>query len=176
MATTTVAANRIFKAAINNQPTIPAGWAMDREGVPTTDTQTALNGLIMPLGGYKGYGLAMMVEILSAGLSGGAMALEIGGIRIAERMVRTNQTFIAIDIARFMDVAEFTARMENLVEIVKSATPATGYDEVLVAGDPEWRSEAQRLRDGIPLGGGTWRSLLDVAQKYGVPAPSVESC
>jgi LDH2 family malate/lactate/ureidoglycolate dehydrogenase len=176
MATTTVAANRIFKAYINHQPTIPAGWAMDREGVPTTDTETALNGLIMPLGGYKGTGLAMMVEILCGVLSGGAMSMEIGGIRIKERLVRTNQTFVAIDIAHFMPVAEFTARVESLVHIVKSAKPATGYDEVLVAGDPEWRMEAQRLRDGIPLGKGTWQSLLDVAQKYEVLAPAVESC
>ena len=176
MATTTVAANKIFKAAINNQPTIPPGWAMDREGVPTTDTQTALNGLIMPLGGYKGSGLAMMVEILCAVLSGGAMSMEIGGIRIETRMVRSNQTFIAIDIAHFMPVAEFTARVERLVEVVKSAKPASGYDEVMVAGDPEWRMEAQRLRDGIPLGPGTWQSLVDVAQKYGVSAPAVESC
>jgi LDH2 family malate/lactate/ureidoglycolate dehydrogenase len=176
MATTTVAANRIFKAAINNQPTIPPGWAMDREGVPTTDTLTALNGLIMPLGGYKGSGLAMMVEILCAGLSGGAMCTEIGGIRIEERLVRTNQTFVAIDIARFMPVADFTARVERLVERVKSAKPAAGYDEVLVAGDPEWRTEAERLREGIPLGKGTWQSLLDTAQKYGVSVPAVESC
>ena len=176
MATTTVAANRIFKAAINNQPTIPSGWAMDREGVPTTDTRIALDGLIMPLGGYKGSGLAMMVEILTGVLSGGAMGLEIGGIRIRERLVRTNQTFIAIDIERFMPLAEFSARVESLVGTVKSARPAAGYDEVLVAGDPEWRSEAQRLRDGIPLGPGTWQSLVDVAQKYGVSAPSVESC
>jgi LDH2 family malate/lactate/ureidoglycolate dehydrogenase len=176
MATTTVAANRIFKAAINKQPTIPAGWAMDREGVPTTDTLTALDGLIMPLGGYKGTGLAMMVEILCGVLSGGAMCMDIGGIRIPSRMVRTNQTFIAIDIERFMPVAEFTARVERLVELVKSAKPATGYDEVLVAGDPEWRSEAQRLQDGIPLGRGTWQSLLEAAQKYGVSAPAVESC
>ena len=176
MATTTVAANRIFKAAINQQPTIPPGWAMDREGVPTTDTQTALNGLIMPLGGYKGSGLAMMVEILCAGLSGGAMATEIGGIRIENRMVRTNQTFIAIDIARFMPVAEFTARMEQLVRIVKSAKPAAGYDEVLVAGDPESRCEAQRLRSGVPVGPGTWKALLDAAKKYGVAAPPADSC
>src|SRR5678815_2276110 len=64
MATTTVAAGKIFKAATNGQETIPAGWAMDTEGVPTTSVQVALKGLISPLGGYKGSGLALMVEIL----------------------------------------------------------------------------------------------------------------
>ena len=73
MATTTVAANKIFKAYINGIPEIPAGWAMDSEGAPTTDTIAAYHGMVAPLGGYKGYGLAMMVEILCAVLGGGAM-------------------------------------------------------------------------------------------------------
>src|SRR5207237_6141074 len=71
MATTTVAAGRIFKAMINGQPEIPAGWAFDSAGVPTTDTAAAYKGMLMPLGGYKGSGLAMMVEILCSVLSGG---------------------------------------------------------------------------------------------------------
>jgi LDH2 family malate/lactate/ureidoglycolate dehydrogenase len=88
MATTTVAAGKIFKALINGQPQIPSGWAMDSEGVPTTDPDTALKGLLMPLGGYKGSGLAMMAEILCAVLSGGAMSTELGGIRFRGKQVR----------------------------------------------------------------------------------------
>jgi LDH2 family malate/lactate/ureidoglycolate dehydrogenase len=172
MATTTVAANKIFKAAFNNQPTIPAGWAMDSDGIPTTDTQTALKGLIMPLGGYKGSGLAMMVEILCAVLGGGAMSTELGGIRIRGRKFRVNQTFLAIEIERFMPVAEFTARVQKLVGMVKSTAPAAGYDEVLVAGEPEWRTEEQRKRDGIPVGAGTWHTLTQIAEKRGVSLPT----
>jgi LDH2 family malate/lactate/ureidoglycolate dehydrogenase len=175
MATTTVAANKIVKAAFNNQPTIPAGWAMDSEGLPTTDTETALKGLIMPLGGYKGSGLAMMVEILCAALSGGAMSTELGGTRIRGRKFRVNQAFLAIEIERFMPVAEFTARVEKLVRIIKSAAPAAGYDEVLVAGEPEWRSEEIRKREGIPVGGGTWQTLAKIARQRGVPVPNVTS-
>jgi LDH2 family malate/lactate/ureidoglycolate dehydrogenase len=171
MATTTVAANKIFKAAFNNQPVIPPGWAMDKQGVPTTDTKTAMNGLIMPLGGYKGSGLAMMVEILSAVLSGGAMSTELGGIRIRGRKFRVNQSFMAIDIERFMPIADFSTRMEKLVGMIKSAAPAAGYDEVLVAGDPEWRTEELRKREGIPLGGGTWQTLAKIAEKRGVQVP-----
>ena len=115
MATTTVAAGKIFKAMINGQPEIPAGWAMDSEGVPTTDTQVALKGLLMPLGGYKGSGLAMMVEILCAVLSGGAMSTELGGIRFRGKPVRVSQMFLAIDIARFMPLDEFRARMDRLI-------------------------------------------------------------
>jgi LDH2 family malate/lactate/ureidoglycolate dehydrogenase len=173
MATTTVAAGKIFKAYINGQPEIPAGWAFDSEGAPTTDTKKAYKGMLMPLGGYKGSGLAMMVEILCGVLGGGAMAHELGGIRWRGTRVRCSQTFIAIDIARFMPIEEFTARMETLVSIVKSAPAAPGHEEVLVAGDPEWRIEAERLANGIPIADGNWAELLKAAEKVGVPAPSL---
>ncbi len=173
MATTTVAVNRIFNAAVNRQATIPHGWAMDRAGVPTIDTEAARTGMPMPLGGYKGSGLALLVEILCAVLSGGAMSSEIGGMRTPGLQSHYNHAFLAIDIQRFMPVAEFSARMEHLVALVKSAAPATGYDEVLVAGDPEWRSEADRTRNGIPLGAGTWEELTRTAQRRGVAMPDV---
>ena len=171
MATTTVAAGKIFKAFFNGQPEIPAGWAFDADGIPTTDTAAAYKGMLMPLGGYKGSGLAMMVEILCGVLGGGAMANEIGGIRFRGKTVRVSQTFIAIDIARFMPVEEFTARMEKLVGIMKSTAVAPAYDEILVAGDPEWRLEAERLRDGIPVAQGNWDQLLKAAASVGVAAP-----
>src|SRR6185503_13088346 len=113
---------RVFKAYLNGQPEIPAGWAFDSDGVPTTDTPSAYKGMLMPLGGYKGSGLAMMVEILCAVLSGGAMSTEVGGIRFRGKTVRVSQTFLAIDIARFMPVEEFSARVEHLVNLMK-ATP-----------------------------------------------------
>ncbi len=169
MATTTVAAGKIFKAFLNNQPEIPAGWAFDSDGVPTTDTQKAYKGgMLMPLGGYKGSGLAFMVEILCAVLGGGAMAHEVGGIRYRGKLVRSSQCFIAIDVARFMPVEEFTARMEKLVGLVKSTPAAPGYDEVLVAGDPEWRTEAERKKNGIPIADGNWEALCKAGERVGV--------
>jgi LDH2 family malate/lactate/ureidoglycolate dehydrogenase len=171
MATTTVAAGKIFKAFINHQPEIPASWAFNSEGVPTTSTEEAYHGMLMPLGGYKGSGLGFLVEILCAVLSGGAMSNEVGGIRFRGKLVRTSQMFLAIDVARYMPVEEFTARMESLVALVKSAPPAPGYDEVLVAGDPEWRTEAERLRNGIPISEGNWETLVKTAARVKVAAP-----
>jgi LDH2 family malate/lactate/ureidoglycolate dehydrogenase len=168
MATTTVAAGRIFKAVINGQPEIPAGWAFDANGVPTTDTAAAAKGMLMPLGGYKGSGLAMMVDILCSILAGGAMCNELGGIRYRGKRLRNSQTFVAIDIARFMPVEQFTARVEQLVGIMKNTPPAPGYDEVLVAGDPEWRTEAERRRNGIPIPDGNWDSLVKAAARVNV--------
>jgi LDH2 family malate/lactate/ureidoglycolate dehydrogenase len=144
---------------------------MDSEGVPTEDVDTALKGLLMPLGGYKGSGLAMMAEILCAVLGGGAMSTELGGIRIQGQPMRTSQFFLAIDVARFMQLDEFHRRMQSLVTMVKSSRPAKGYEEVLVAGDPEWRAEQIRRRDGIPLSDGVWQNLVQAAYQLGVALP-----
>ena len=171
MATTTVAAGKIFKALINGQPEIPAGWAMDSEGIPTTDTQIALKGLLMPLGGYKGSGLAMMVEILCAVLGGGAMSTELGGIRFRGTKVRVSQMFLAIDIARFLPLDEFRARMDRLIRLMKSTPPAAAFSEVLVAGEPEQRMEQERRERGIPVGPGTWHALCEAADRLGVAVP-----
>lgn len=171
MATTTVAKNRIHRAAASGQATLPAGWAMDAEGVPTQDTQKALSGLLTPLGGYKGSGLGMLVEILCGVMSGGAMTTQVGALHSTKRRMCVSHCFIAIDVARFMPIEEFQSRMEFLLTTVKSARPAGGYDEVLIAGEPERRMEARRRRDGIPLDAGVWRRLGEIARERGVPLP-----
>jgi LDH2 family malate/lactate/ureidoglycolate dehydrogenase len=167
MATTTVAANKIFKAHTNHEPSIPAGWAMDKDGVPTTDTEAAYAGLLMPLGGYKGSGLAMMVEILCGVISGGAMSTELGGLRIRGRRFRASQTFLAIDVARMQP--DFADRVDWLIDAVKNTAPAVGFDEVLVANEPELRMKRRRLQKGIPIPDGTWEALLKGAARVGVP-------
>jgi LDH2 family malate/lactate/ureidoglycolate dehydrogenase len=171
MATTTVALNRIHKAVVSGDSSIPAGWAMDIEGRPTTDPQTALDGLPMPLGGYKGTGLALMVEVLCAVLSGGPMLTEVGGLRVMTRPMRVSHLFLAIDAARFLPIEEFGARMQRMRETVTGSTPAAGFDEVLIAGDPEWRSEEVRRRDGIPVARGIWDQLTQLAAALGVATP-----
>lgn len=172
MATTTVALGKILNAQNHGRATIPEGWAMDSEGVPTTSTETALSGLLSPLGGYKGSGLAMMAEILCAVLSGGAMSNQLGGIRVKGQPMRTSQFFLAIDIVQFMPLEDFERRMRELVGLVKASKTARGYDEVLVAGEPEWRVEARRCKEGIPLSDGVWKSLLEAAQQSGVTPPA----
>lgn len=170
MATTTVAAGKIFKANINGQPSIPPGWALDAEGVPTTDTQVAMKAgpLLMPLGGYKGTGLSMLVEVLTGVLSGGAMSTQLSSFRVRGRPVRINQTFLAIDIARFLPVEEFSARLAELEQMVRSTPPARGFEEVLVAGEPERRIEAVRRAEGIPIEDGNWNTLRATASRVGV--------
>jgi LDH2 family malate/lactate/ureidoglycolate dehydrogenase len=176
MATTTVAMGKIYKASLSGAEQIPAGWAMDSEGVPTTKTSDAMEGgLLMPLGGYKGSGLAFFVEILCAVLSGGAMSTQVGGLRLQGRPMRVSHFFMGIDIARFMPVEAFVDRMQWLVGPVKQTAPAKSYEEVLVAGEPEWRAEQQRTRDGIPLDSGVWQHLCAAAETLGVAVPEVRS-
>ncbi|MCS7026228.1 MAG: Ldh family oxidoreductase [Bryobacteraceae bacterium] len=173
MATTTVAMGKIFKAHFSGQPEIPPGWAMDSQGVPTTRTEEAIKGMPMPLGGYKGSGLAFMVEILVAVLSGGAMSTEVGGIRIRSRPMRCGFAFFGVDVSRYLPIEEFQARMDRLIELVKNTPPAPGYHEVLVAGEPEWRNKEERLRNGIPLSKGVWEELIKTASKVNAVPPAV---
>jgi LDH2 family malate/lactate/ureidoglycolate dehydrogenase len=171
MATTTVAMGKVYDASFRGETSIPPGWAMDKDGNPTTDTQTAIEGFMLPLGGYKGSGLALAVEILSAALSGGPMSTDVGSLRRGFMPLRISQMFLAIDPARFTGLVQFQQRTARLARMVKSSTTAAGYDEVLVAGEPEWRSEQKRLCEGIPIPGPVWESLAAIAQRLGVATP-----
>ncbi len=172
MATTTVAMGKVYDASFRGETSIPPGWATDKDGNPTTDTQKAIEGLMSPLGGYKGSGLALAVEILSAALSGGPMSTEVGSLRNGFMPLRVSQMFLAIDPARFVGLAEFQQRAARLVRMIKSSATAPGYDEVLVAGEPEWRSEQKRLREGIPVPDRVWETLAALAGRLGVSTPA----
>jgi len=173
MATTTVALNKVYRAMLSGKPEIPAGWALDIDGNPTTDTQKAVEGFPMPLGGYKGSGLAVMVEILCAVLGGGAITTEVGGTRVYNHPMRVSHFFMAIDVSRFLPLEEFDERMVRLAESLKNVKTAPGYEEVVIAGEPEWREEERRLKTGIPLDEGVWKALVDTAQKVGLEAPTL---
>jgi LDH2 family malate/lactate/ureidoglycolate dehydrogenase len=177
MATTTVALGKIHDASHRNEATIPAGWATDAGGVPTTDTQTALRGLPTPLGGYKGSGLGLLVELLTAGLSGGPMATEVGSLRYGFEPLHVSHCFLAIDTARFCAPGEFRQRVEHLTRMIKSTPAAVGYDEVLVAGEPEWRAQQHRVRDGIPLPAQLLETVSARAEAMAIPLPQpIRAC
>jgi len=171
MATTTVAVNKIRKAILSGESSIPAGWAMDAEGRPTTDPKVAMQGLPMPLGGYKGTGLALMVEILCAVLSGGPILTEVGGLWDYPGPMRASQFFFAIDVARFLPLTDFETRMRFVRETVTNMAPALGFDEVLIAGEPEWRAEEVRRHGGIPVALGIWNQLAELAGSLSVRVP-----
>ena len=172
MATTTVALGKLTHAGHLNQPTIPLAWGfLDAAGQPTTETAAAQRGSPTPIGGYKGTALAMMVEILCSGLSGGAMTTELPVYRTGGDPLGISHTFIAIDPSRFLPAGEFEQRMNRLAGLVKASAPAPGYEEVLLAGEPEWRSQALREREGIPIPLKLWSRLSEIAGELSVTPP-----
>ena len=169
MATTTVALGKLSHAAHLNQATIPKEWGfLDSTGQPTTETAAAQRGAPTPIGGYKGTAFAMLAEILSAGLSGGAMATELPVYRTGGDPLGISHCFIALDPKRLLPAGEFETRVGRFVDLVKAAEPAPGYEEVLVAGEPEWRCEKIRMAEGIPVPSKLWAKFTTVAAELGV--------
>lgn len=176
MATTTVAKNKLADAASRGWTTIPAAWAfVDAEGNPTTDRAAAERGWPLPLGGYKGTGLAMMIELLCAGLSGGPVASDVPVSRDGSVPLHVSHTFLAINVSAFTGANEFDARTGRLVDLMKASELRAGFDEVLVAGEPEWRTEAMRRPQGIPVARSLWQRLSEIAAQLKIlpPTPDV---
>jgi len=169
MATSIVAGGKLRLAAKKGLP-IPEGWALDRNGVPTTDPGEALfHGFIQWAGGYKGFGLATVVEVLSGVLSGGLFGRDVPAMRDFGRdPLITSAFFMAINVETFMPLAEFGARVDRLIGHVKSSAPAPGVEEVFVAGELEFRRQAERARDGIPLSDVVCRELERLAAEHGI--------
>ena len=173
MATTTVALGKLSHAAHLNHAEIPREWGfLDSTGQPTTETAAAQKGAPTPFGRYKGTAFAMLAELLSAGLSGGEMATELPVYRTGGDPLGISHCFIAIDPKRFMPAGEFENRVDRLVGMVKASAPAPGYDEVLVAGEPEWRCEKIRQTEGIPIPLKLWAKFTAVAAELGVTPPA----
>lgn len=149
---------------------IPEGWVLDAEGRPTTDPRAYLTGgALAPLGGHKGYGLALLTETLTAALSGAAMTRAVvPWVRDTATPTGAGHAFVAIDVACFLEPAEFHARMQALIDELHAAAPAPGVERVLVPGELEHRSEERARRDGLLLEDVIWRHLEAVAGEQGL--------
>ena len=169
---TSAAARRKIRLALELGQPIPDGWALDADGNPTTDPAKALAGATLPMAGAKGSGLAMLVEVLAGVLSGAGFAGGVGDLYSNhERPVDSGNFLLALDVAAFMPLAEFSARMETLIERVHSLDPAPGIEAVRVPGERAARLEAKRRRDGIPLTAATVAELRTLGDRLGVPFP-----
>lgn len=170
MATAMVAAGKLRLAAKKGVP-IPDTWALDRHGRPTTDPDEAIfHGFMQWAGGYKGFGLATVVEVLGGVLSGGLFGTDVPAMRdFGREPLVTSGCYLALDPERFMPLAEFRSRVDRLVDMVKASAPAAGVAEVFVAGEIEARTKAARLREGIPLPAVVADELAALAAQAGVP-------
>jgi L-2-hydroxycarboxylate dehydrogenase (NAD+) len=174
MATSTVAIGKLSVALRWGRP-IPPGWALDQEGRPTTDPTVAYETRLMTplgatreLGGHKGYGLAVMVDILAGVLAGAAFA-DVRRRTPDPTRPDIGHFFGVIDVSRFRDLAAFKADMDDLLQTLKDSAKAEGQDRIYVAGEPEWECEERRRREGIPLAPGLVKQLREVSVAADIP-------
>jgi LDH2 family malate/lactate/ureidoglycolate dehydrogenase len=173
MAASAAARGKIRQVA-RNGGAIPAGWALDAEGNPTTDALAAMDGVVLPMAAHKGYGIGLVNEALSAVISGAALAVETPRGFLADGSTvldswKIGHLAMAFDPAVFVGEEAFAEGMDRLVASVRPTRLATGFSEILLPGEPEWRRRAESLRDGVPLPEGTIASLDAFAAEIGVP-------
>ncbi len=169
MATSVAASGKINLARDKGEP-IPLGWAIDKDGRPTTDPE--LGSVILPFGGPKGSGMALVFECLSSLMVGNALAAPIlAGKREVVHIVQ-NSFVAALNIGMFTDVDTYKQDVDNLIDVQKTLSRAEGVEEILVPGEPEDRVRQERARHGIPLPEGTLSRLRPVAERLGVALPS----
>jgi L-2-hydroxycarboxylate dehydrogenase (NAD+) len=167
MATTTAAAGKLELAA-RRGASIPQGWALDEKAEPTSDPQIAQKARrLLPLGGsreggsHKGYGLAILVEILCGVLTGTVTALN-------QNQDPRGHFFAALRIDAFRSVAEFKSDMDRLIRELKSTPPIRGQERVYVAGELEFETGKERAAKGIPLLGSVVNGLREVGEQLGI--------
>lgn len=153
MATSTVAGGKVFAAAARGQK-IPSDWIVDRNGLPTDDpTRFPGEGALTPMAGHKGYGLALMVEVLSAVVTGAAMTRQVVSWMSDDPALPTGHgaAFFALDLSMITSLAEFEKRIEDLIAELAAAPRAAGAERIYLPGEMEWDRRERALRDGIEL-------------------------
>jgi LDH2 family malate/lactate/ureidoglycolate dehydrogenase len=167
-----VAARGKIRRAARRGERIPEGYALDAEGRATTDPAEALKGVVLPIGGPKGSGLALLMDVFCGVLSGAAFAGDVGDqYKDFDRPQDVGHFFLVLRPDLFLPLAEYQARIDRLVERLRQCPPAQGFGEVLLPGEPEAREEAVRRRRGIPYGAAEIAALRQEAERAGVAMP-----
>ena len=168
MATSVVAGGKLSLAQDKGE-SIPTEWSLDPQGNPTTTP--SFDNVLLPFAGPKGSGLALMFATLSnVMVANPLLEPNITGRAPTSRGVQ-NSFLVAIDIAAFTDVDEYKDNIDRLIAAQKTLPTADGFDEILVPGEPEYRMQAERSRNGIPLPMGTVDNLRPIAERFGVEMP-----
>jgi LDH2 family malate/lactate/ureidoglycolate dehydrogenase len=167
IANTGVARGKVYLAKQKGQP-IPEGWAINARGVPTTDPTEAIEGIILPMGQHKGYAIAVMMDMLSGVATGSAFGSRVHGPYQSEYRSSAGQFMIAINIEAMQPLADFNARMEQMISELKSVPLAQGFDEVVYPGELEARNHETNSRLGIKLPEDTMADLRKLAIETGL--------
>lgn len=166
MAMSTVARGKIRLNALKNQD-IPIGWALDEEGNATTDSNKALRGSLLPIGGVKGSALSLIIDILCGVLSGTSSIGEVKNITDMSGPSKTGHVFMAIDITKFISEGTFTRNIDLSINTIKSLTPLN-ENKIYMPGEIEMNLMEERKKKGIPLDTEVINSLNNLAERYGV--------
>jgi len=166
---TTVAAYGKVKTKAQRGETMPEGWMVDRTGAPLTDPKRANEGFLLPIGGYKGYGLALILGLLAGTLNGAAMGREVVDFNADDTTTtNTGQAILAIDISAFGDVAEFKARVDVLVRDLRASEKMPGVDRIWMPGEQTHHRRIGREAQGIPMPSALRASLDALAGELGI--------
>jgi len=164
MATSASAAGKIMIKRVRGEQ-LPQGWIVDADGRPSIEPGDLFaGGSLLPFGGYKGYGLSVMVDILGGALTGVGCGSAIGGEYGA---FACGVTFVVMKTDCFVSNEQFDESVGQLVEEIRSSPPQAGA-EVLMPGDPEYKEQDKRLREGFDVDDETWEKLTHLARRFGV--------
>jgi len=166
---TTVAAYGKVKTKAQRGEMMPEGWMMDRQGQPLLDPKRSNEGFLLPIGGYKGYGLALIFGMLAGTLNGAAMGRDVVDFNADDTTpTNTGHSICAINIAAFQPVAEFKASVDALVRDIRSSERLPGVDRIWLPGEQSVSKRAERARDGIPMPDALLASLDQLAAELKV--------
>jgi uncharacterized oxidoreductase len=171
MSACTIAEGKI-RVARNRGVPVPEGCLLDSQGRPTTDPEVFYAeppGSILPIAGHKGYGLGVLCEVLAGALTGGGCSNPDNAHQVVNGMLS-----ILLDLAVFRPDEGFAAEVNRFIAWVKGSAKATPDGEILMPGEPEERTKARRLREGIDLDETTWRQLLGTCQSVGLSREEVD--
>lgn len=167
LANSVVARGKIRQAAKEGRP-IPDDWALDEDGMPTSDPDAALKGFLLPIGGYKGYGITLMMDLLAGVLANSSYGPRTKGLDVVDAVAGVGHAFMAVDIAAFDDVNAFRERMDRYIEELKGSSKAKGSTEIYMPGEPEFLEERTRKQTGISLHINIVRDLEKLGKDTGV--------
>jgi len=161
ISTSAVARGKVLEA-LGKGEKIPNGWALDRNGSSTTDPKAALEGIILPMGGHKGYGLGLVVDVFTAALAGSLIAKEIPPYWDLATPYGASYFMMAIHVESFVGVEQFKHKVDRLIRDCKSCPPMEGFKEVLMPGEIEFREAQKRGREGVPVEKEQWQDMMKI--------------
>lgn len=168
MATTNAAYGKV-KIKAQRGETMPEGWMMDRQGQPLTDPKRASEGFLLPIGGPKGYGLALMFGLLAGTLNGAAFGKDVVDFNAdSKSLTNTGHAIVAVNIAAFADVASFKRSVDEIWEQMKASPKLPGVDEIRLPGERSEKVFEERSETGVPIPAELRRALDELADRVGV--------